>query len=641
MRKIALMMSALAVCMAASGQNAQSTFFPEGTTWVEKTTNIIESTYRYDNYLVGGNTVIGGKDYNKLLINGRATGNCLREDGGKVYMYDISYSREFLLYDFDWSVGKELVFEYADPYVEPMRIAIGEIGQMRLSDGSMCDCLGYGDGGFLLRGIGFNDGVLTHAYMQPTNGDRKVLHSFTRDGVLLYKHKDDAFDCEEAYWVSEFYPDERPMQLSMIIFQSKGDTVYDGEVWQKVYGCEVTQDDFRTLRLELDTYDYSLFGLTHKDGDKVYGVVLLDYFVDYHGGYFNDGEPFLLYDFRDEKGTEITYPGALWPYTEGDMAMEVSGTVEEEFYGITRRAYSCDLYHCVEGIGEIDYLGPFGVLFSISTGQNPHLLSCIIDGKAVFGEPDVVSSHGLKYYYDLFIAQADGASSTWTIGRVEGGKVASTYTVMRVSGFLDDKWECGASQYAGMYIDKWNSDLATITINGVTRDLYDFGLDVGDTFDNGVVHLTVTAVDTAFVEGYERRILTMDSGEQWIDGIGSTRGLLAPVTEPTDEYEEVLLSCRSGDVVMYENPVYGNGIAATASQNGAHIYAADGVLHAEMAADGDYRIGIYDMAGTEVTTVAFTGQTLSHPLTGLPHGVYAVSVSDSNGNAVGHGKVVR
>ena len=237
MRKIALMMYALAVCMAASGQNAQSTFFPEGTTWVEKTTNIIESTYRYDNYLVGGDTVIGGKDYNKLLINGRATGNCLREDGGKVYMYDISYSREFLLYDFDWSVGKELVFEYADPYVEPMRIAIGEIGQMRLSDGSMCDCLGYGDGGFLLRGIGFNDGVLTHAYMQPTNGDRKVLHSFTRDGVLLYKHKDDAFDCEEAYWVSEFYPDERPMQLSMIIFQSKGDTVYDGEVWQKVYSC--------------------------------------------------------------------------------------------------------------------------------------------------------------------------------------------------------------------------------------------------------------------------------------------------------------------------------------------------------------------------------------------------------------------
>ena len=92
---------------------------------------------------------------------------------------------------------------------------------------------------------------------------------------------------------------------------------------------------------------------------------------------------------------------------------------------------------------------------------------------------------------------------------------------------------------------------------------------------------------------------------------------------------------------MYENPVYGNGITATASQDSAHIYAADGVLHVEMAADGDYRIGIYDMAGTEVTTVAFTGQTLSHPLTGLPHGVYAVSVSDSNGNAVGHSKVVR
>ena len=55
-------------------QEVQQRFYPEGTTWVEKTTNILESTYRYDNYLVGGDTVIGGKDYNKLLINGRATG---------------------------------------------------------------------------------------------------------------------------------------------------------------------------------------------------------------------------------------------------------------------------------------------------------------------------------------------------------------------------------------------------------------------------------------------------------------------------------------------------------------------------------------------------------------------------------------
>ena len=131
------------------------------------------------------------------------------------------------------------------------------------------------------------------------------------------------------------------------------------------------------------------------------------------------------------------------------------------------------------------------------------------------------------------------------------------------------------------------TDLATITIDGETRDLYDFGLDVGEVFDNGVVRLEVTAVDTAYFEGYERRVLTMDSGEQWIDGIGSTRGLLAPVTEPTEEYEEVLLSCRSGDVVMYVNPVYGSGIderyAATASayvSDGAHGFRRHGAFAA-------------------------------------------------------------
>ena len=447
----------------------------------------------------------------------------------------------------------------------------------------------------------------------------------------------DAFDCKEAYWVSEFYPEEKPMQLSMIIFQSKGDTVYDGEVWQKVYGCEVTQDDFRTLRLELDTYDYSLFGLTRKDGDKVYGVVLSDYFAGYFGGYFNDGEPFLLYDFGVDDETVITYPGALWPYTEDDVTMQVGGIGEKDFNGVARRVYDCDIYHCVEGVGESDYLGPFGVLFPVSTGQNPHLLSCIVDGETIFSVDDAVSLRALKYYYDPFIAQADGASSTWTVGRVVDGKVTSTYTVVRVSGFLDDKWECGASQYAGMDINKGRSDLATVTIDGATCDLYDFGLDVGEVFDNGVVRLTVTAVDTAFVEGYERRILTMDSGEQWIDGIGSTRGLLAPVTEPTDEYEEVLLSCRSGDVVMYENPVYGNGIDRQLAPT-ASAYVSDGVLHVTATTVGEHSVSIVAM-GTEVVRTAFTGTSLSLQLPDLPRGVYAIIVADG-GEVACRAKVV-
>ena len=170
------------------------------------------------------------------------------------------------------------------------------------------------------------------------------------------------------------------------------------------------------------------------------------------------------------------------------------------------------------------------------------------------------------------------------------------------------------------------TDLATITIDGETRDLYDFGLDVGEVFDNGVVRLEVTAVDTAYFEGYERRVLTMDSGEQWIDGIGSTRGLLAPVTEPTEEYEEVLLSCRSGDVVMYVNPVYGSGIDERYTAT-ATAYVSDGTLHVTSATAGEHTVSIVTMDGTGVVRTAFAGTELSLQLPDLPHGVYAVTVS--------------
>ena len=168
----------------------------------------------------------------------------------------------------------------------------------------------------------------------------------------------------------------------------------------------------------------------------------------------------------------------------------------------------------------------------------------------------------LKFCYDMIMPTSylfDGKNA-WVIGQVNEGRIVSTYQIDAGLGRGDGSLLFTLPSGKTFTVDKWNSDLATITIDGVTRDLYDFGLDVGEVFDNGVVRLTVTDVDTAFFEGYERRVLTMDSGEQWIDGIGSTRGLLAPVTEPADEYDEVLLSCRSGDVVMYVNPVYGSGI---------------------------------------------------------------------------------
>ena len=423
--------------------------------------------------------------------------------------------------------------------------------------------------------------------------------------------------------------------------------------------CVMDAMDLRTINLDAGNLDYDANGaiaLTRKDGEKVYCVVLNPSgFV--HETYVAAGKPFLLYDFGAGAGeTFYSAPTADVQDEHGSGVVETAG--KEEFLGVERTVINGAF---AEGIGSLQ-CSPLGHLQIYVTGENPHLLSCVADGLLIYDDcPDYAPwlsgvNQCLKLSYDMIAPTSYTVTggNTWIIGRVSDGKVVSTYEINRTADVMDT-YVFHSDMLPGKDvvitkpvvvkdgkdgIERF-TDLATVTIDGATRDLYDFGLDVGEVFDNGVVRLTVADVDTAYFEGYERRVLTMDSGEQWIDGIGSTRGLLALVTEPADGYEEVLLSCRSGDVVMYENPVYGNGITATASQDSAHIYAADGVLHVEMAADGDYRIGIYDMAGTEVTTVAFTGQTLSHPLTGLPHGVYAVSVSDSNGNAVGHSKVVR
>ena len=99
------------------------------------------------------------------------------------------------------------------------------------------------------------------------------------------------------------------------------------------------------------------------------------------------------------------------------------------------------------------------------------------------------------------------------------------------------------------------------------------------------------------------------------------------MTEPTDEYEEVLLSCRSGDVVMYVNPIYGSGIDGQLAPT-ARAYVSDGVLHVTAATAGEHSVSVVAMDGSEVMRTTFAGTSLSQQLPVLPRGVYAIIVAD-------------
>lgn len=175
--------------LTASAQDAK--FYPEGTTWVDAYVGIHDGVpYRFDAYEVGSDTVLDGKTYNKMLNNGSPWEWLVREEApAKVYLRSIYDGYEFLAYDYDWAVGKEISHGYADPFHEESSYVINWIGQTTLLDGSPCDYIGTldEDGDFILRGIGDGFGVLIPFFELPPDGTVPRLYSFTRNGVLLYQ----------------------------------------------------------------------------------------------------------------------------------------------------------------------------------------------------------------------------------------------------------------------------------------------------------------------------------------------------------------------------------------------------------------------------------------------------------------------
>ena len=407
----------------------------------------------------------------------------------------------------------------------------------------------------------------------------------------------DAFDSDTAYWVTSMESEYESSYTAPIVtaYRSCGDSVVDGVTWKKMYSCILSPTDIKTTRLYFDELDFGneCVGLTRKDGDVVYGVVLNpDGFVR-QAEMCESGVQVQLYDFSGDFPTE-------------------------SFCGFERKVY----YYAAEGIG--DFFGdPFGPVQLLVAGQNPNLRLCISDGITIFEDNSMTDRYTeLKLCYDMLnhTIYSYNNETVWTIGRVADGAVVSTYDISRSARqWYGDTFYSDALPGQELEIEKpvieledmdfiFFPDLATITIDGATRDLYDFGLDVGEVFDNGVVRLEVTAVDTAYFEG------------------------------PTDGYEEVLLSCRSGDVVMYVNPVYGSGIderyAATAS-----AYVSDGTLHVTATTTGEHTVSVVAMDGTEVVRTTFSGTSLSRQLPDLPHGVYAIIVAD-DGEVACRAKVV-
>ncbi len=447
----------------------------------------------------------------------------------------------------------------------------------------------------------------------------------------------DAFDCEEAYWITEM-PDEYlifPSQL--MVYRLCNDTVIDGKVWKKMYSHQIEFSDIKAMTPDVNGLDYgNPVGCVHNDKGKIYGIVLNpEGFM--HPTFIENKSPVLLYDFSKEVGDYVEiYDLEEHSDTYGEVIRH-SEVLSDVWNGYERKYY---IYYgkLVDGIGDV-YNGPFGPIQLMVSGDNPVLHWCSADGVDIYGN---LINGRYKYVYDLFYAPYLYnvnlySSPKWIIGRVKDDKVVETYTLSvngkNVVSSLNPT-EKEVISFAWDYNNYFSNGKLYCKIGDTQHLLYNFKMQVGDTFDNGTKSMTVTSVDTMMIEGFERPVLTFDNGEQWIDGLGSTRGLLSPVTEDSEGYEEVLLSCVAGGTVMYVNPEYGSGINETEYLK-SEIRLNGTVLEITAPEDASHTVVVYDAGGNAVVHKTFDGAEYTLSVSSLEQGVYIVAV-----DGIACGKIV-
>jgi hypothetical protein len=113
------------------------------------------------------------------------------------------------------------------------------------------------------------------------------------------------------------------------------------------------------------------------------------------------------------------------------------------------------------------------------------------------------------------------------------------------------------------------------TINGEERLLYDFSLSENDTIiiDSDICNMIkiVETVDDILIDNIPRKRIKFNSDEEnpeaeyWIEGIGSTYGLVQFDKQCIINYWYALLCVYKNDILIYENPNYMDCYVSTVS----------------------------------------------------------------------------
>ncbi len=203
-----------------------------------------------------------------------------------------------------------------------------------------------------------------------------------------------------------------------------------------------------------------------------------------------------------------------------------------------------------------------------------------------------------------------------------------------------------ANQYKGCFRNDSTNKLVYF-IDAFTSNetvLYDFNLSIGDTvppsplnFNGNFVNI-VTDIDTVFLGGVNRKRFKLDSCwfEQlyYIEGIGSTYGLLSPTMCPFEGFYN--LQCFTNNSL----PVYPNSttscssVIANIESVETHQFSispnpTSGALFITTTLDS-YDISVFNSLGQIIQKKKNHSNSTFLDISNLPEGVYLIQFSDNN-----------
>lgn len=190
--------------------------------------------------------------------------------------------------------------------------------------------------------------------------------------------------------------------------------------------------------------------------------------------------------------------------------------------------------------------------------------------------------------------------------------------------------------------------------------LYDFSLSIGEqvTIENyflnsSIYTLTVENVDSISINKQNiRRLSFVDSDEYWLEGIGSSYGVLnSGFSDTTGCFYDLI--CFRSDSVVYVNPEFNDcdlSISTSvfeysSDSQGCWIYpnpfTDKATLMINDLSSQKYLLKIYSMAGTNIKSDSFFGNEYQINGSQFINGIYFYSVVDYNSNIKYNGKIIK